>query len=150
MVLERKRMLWAFEKSIFLVICQFLGDEVETIFGKVRQSVFVSNLGHKKLLGKWFLKQPEALKRILLGFYQSIFHFFPRFWVMKLKPYFRKVRQSFQNFLNQNLGIRNFLENGFGATLSSKRMFWAFEKSIFQFFARFPITVMKPFLEKVR
>ena len=56
---------------------------------------------------------------MLQVFYQSIFHFSPIFWVMKLKPYSAKVRQSVQNFLNQNLGIRNFLENGFEATLSS-------------------------------
>ena len=35
--------------------------------------------------------------------------------------------------LNQNLVIGSFLETGFEATLSLKRMFWAFEKSIFYF-----------------
>ena len=38
----------------------------------------------------------------------------------KLKPFSGKVRQSVQNYLNQNLVIESFLENGFEATFSSK------------------------------
>ena len=38
----------------------------------------------------------------------------------KLKPFSEKVRQSVQNYLNQNLVKRRFLENGFQAPLSSK------------------------------
>ena len=38
----------------------------------------------------------------------------------KLKPFSEKVRQSVQNYLNQNLVKRRFLENGFQAPLRSK------------------------------
>ena len=66
------------------------------------------------------LEQPWAQKRIFWAFEKSIFQFFANFWVTKLKPFSGKVRQSFQNYLNQNLVIGSFLENGFEATLSSK------------------------------
>ena len=39
---------------------------------------------------------------------------------MKLKPFSGKVRQSVQNYLNQNLVIGSFLKNGFEATWSPK------------------------------
>ena len=38
----------------------------------------------------------------------------------KLKPFLGRVRQSVQKYLNQNLVIESFLENGLEATLSSK------------------------------
>ena len=37
-----------------------------------------------------------------------------------LEPFSGKVRQSVQNYSNQNLVIGSFLENGIEATLSSK------------------------------
>ena len=139
------------------------------------------------------------------AFEKSIFHFVSNFWVTKLNPFSGKVRQSVKIFLNQNLGIRTFLDNGFGATLIpktnivgvwkehfpvfckylsdevktifreseakrsklfkskfshrkllrkclwsyvelKKRIFCVFEKSIFQFFANFWVTKLKPFL----
>ena len=54
------------------------------------------------------------------AFEKCISQFFPNFWVKKLKPFSGKVRQSVQNYLDQNLVIGSFLENGFEATLSSK------------------------------
>ena len=38
----------------------------------------------------------------------------------KLKPFSEKVRQSVQNYLNQNLVIASFVKNGFEVTISSK------------------------------
>ena len=66
------------------------------------------------------LKQPWAQKRKLWVFEKGIFQFFANFWVMKLKPFSGKVRQSVQNYLNQNLVIRSSLEKNFGTTLRSK------------------------------
>ena len=66
------------------------------------------------------LKLPWAQKRMLWAFEKSIFQCFASFWVTKLKPFSGKVRQSVQNYLNQNSVVGNFLENGFEATLSSK------------------------------
>ena len=54
------------------------------------------------------------------AFGKIIFQFFANFWVMKLKPISGKVRQNVQIYLNQDLGIGTFSENGFGATMSSK------------------------------
>ena len=54
------------------------------------------------------------------AFEKGIFQFFPNLLVTKLKPFSGKVRQSVQNYLNQNLVIGSFLENGFGPTLSAK------------------------------
>ena len=50
----------------------------------------------------------------------AFFQFFANFWVAKFKPFSGKVRQSFENYLYQNLVIGSFLENGFEGTLSSK------------------------------
>ena len=74
--------------------------------------LFKSKFAHTKLLRKWFW--------MLWAFEKWIFQFFANFWVTKLKPFSGKVRQSVQNYLNQNLVIGSFLENGFEATLSSK------------------------------
>ena len=54
-------------------------------------------------------------------FENAIFTIFANFWAAKSTKLFSgKVRQSIQNYLNQNLVIGIFLENGFGASLSSK------------------------------
>ena len=67
------------------------------------------------------LKLPWAQKGMLWVFEKVLFQFFPKFWVTKLKPFSEKRKQSVQSYLNQNLVIGSFLENGFEATLSSKR-----------------------------
>ena len=124
-------------------------------------------------------KLPWAQKRIFWVFEKSIFQFFADFWLTKLKPFSGKERQSVKIYSNQNLAMRTFLEKGFEATLSSKmnvlslwnkhfsvfwkflsgevsklpwaqkRVFWAFEKTIFQSFANFWVTKLKPFSGKV-
>ena len=66
------------------------------------------------------LKLPLAQKRIFCVFEKGNFQFFRNFWVKQEKPFSGKVRQSVQNYLNQNLIIGSFLENGLEGTLSSK------------------------------
>ena len=66
------------------------------------------------------LKLPWAQKRMFWALEKSFFQFFANFWLTKLKPFSRKVRQSVQNYLNQNSVVGSLLENGFEATLSSK------------------------------
>ena len=95
------------------------------------------------------LKLPWARKRMFCAFQKSTFGLFAKFWVTKVRPFCGKVRESVKICLNQILGIRIFLEKGFKATLSSKRMFKAFEKSFFQFFANLWVTKLKPFSGKV-
>ena len=58
------------------------------------------------------------------------------------------MRQTVQNYLNENLVISNFLENGFEANLSSKTN--VLRKGIFQFFADFRVTKLKTFSGKAR
>ena len=67
------------------------------------------------------LKLPWAQKRMFWAFEKVIFQFFPKFWVTKLKRFFEKLRQNFQNCLIQDLFIWSFLKNDFEGTFSSKR-----------------------------
>ena len=60
------------------------------------------------------------LKTNVLSVWKDTCYFSANFRLTKLKPFPGKVKQSVQNYLNQNLVIRSFLENGFDATLSSK------------------------------
>ena len=83
------------------------------------------------------LEQPWAQKRIFWAFGKTIFQFLGIFWMTKLKPFSRKVRQSFQNCLNQNLVIGSFLENCFEATFISKRNVLSVWKKDFEFFCKF-------------
>ena len=105
MVLEQpwaqKRIFWAFEKSIFQFYANFWVTKLKpfSFSGKVRQS---------------------DQKKMFWAFEKNIFQYFENVWVTKLKPFSAKVRQSLQNYLNQNLGVGSFLENGFEATLISK------------------------------
>ena len=54
-----------------------------------------------------------------------------------LKIFSSKLRQSFQNYLNQNVVVESFLENGFEATLSSKRNVVTVWKGQFSVFCKF-------------
>ena len=97
-----------------------------------------------------FLKLPWARKRMFWAFEKSFFQLFANFWVTKLKLFSGKGWQSVQDCLSENLGIRIFLENGFGETLrAQKRIFWAFEE-YFQLFVNFWVTKWKPCSGKVR
>ena len=83
------------------------------------------------------LKLPWAQNRIFWAFEKSISQFFADFWVMKLKPFYGKVKQSIQSYLNQNLVIGSFLENGFEATLSWKTNVVSVWKEHFSVFCKF-------------
>ena len=83
------------------------------------------------------LKLPRARKRMFWAFEEGIFRFFANFWVTKLKPFSGKARQSFQNYLNQDLVLGSFLENGFEDTLSSKMNVLSVWKGHFSVFCNF-------------
>ena len=83
------------------------------------------------------LKLYWAQERMFWAFEKSIFQFFANFWVTKLKPFSWKVRPSVQNYLNRNLVIGSFLENGFEATLSSKTNVVSVWKEHFSVFCKF-------------
>ena len=84
-------------------------------------------------------------------FENAIFTIFANFWAAKSTKLFSgKVRQSIQNYLNQNLVIGIFLENGFGASLSSKTSVVSVWKRHFTIFWNVWVTKLKPFSGKVR
>ena len=80
----------------------------------------------------------------------TFFTLFLNFWVT-LERFSGKARYlSLQNHLNPKLVLGNILENGFGATLRSKRMFWGFDSGVFHFFSNFWVTKLKQFSGKAR
>ena len=83
------------------------------------------------------MEQPWAQKRLFLAFGKSAFQFLANFWVTKLKSFAGKVTQSVQSYLNLNLVLGSFLENGFEAILSSKTSFLLVWKGHFSVFCKF-------------
>ena len=55
---------------------------------------------------------------VFWGFEKSLIKLFANSWMITLKPFSGKVKQSVENYLNQNLVIGRFLENGFTGTLN--------------------------------
>ena len=109
-------------KEHFSVFCKFLSDEVETVFwesGAKPSKLFKSKFGQWKDLTKIFSKFLE-LKTNVLTIWKSNFEFFANLWMAKLEAFFGKVRQSVQNYLNQNSVIQSFLKKYFQGISSSK------------------------------
>ena len=126
----QKRNVLRVWKGHFPVFCKFLSDEVETVFwenNQLNQDQLNSKLVIASFLENGF-SDLEIKKRMFWAFGKRNFQFFASFWLTKLKPFSGKM---VQNYLNQNLFIGRFLENGFEDTSAQKRMFWAFEKGIF-------------------
>ena len=84
-----------------------------------------------------FLELPRAQKKMFWAFEKSLFQVFASFSVNKLNPFAEKVRQSLQNYLNQNLLIGSFWENDFAATLGSKMNVLRVGKEYFSVFCKF-------------
>ena len=74
---------------------------------------------------------------MLWVFEKSIFKVFASFSLTKLKVFMGKARKSIKNYFNQTLGIRTFLENGFGAIFISKRNVLSIWKEHFSVFFKF-------------
>ena len=96
------------------------------------------------------LEQPWAQKRMFWAFEKSIFQFFATFWVSKLKAFSGKFRQRVQIYFSQNLGIKTFLQNGFGPTLRPKTNFVSVWKKDFTVFGNFWVTKLKRFSGQLR
>ena len=91
-------------KIVLFIFWTFLSNEVETTFWEretMCSNVIKSKLGHRKLAGKGFWSFLELKNGYCGGFEINTFYFFTNFWLAKLKPFSRKVRQSVQNYLNQ-------------------------------------------------
>ena len=115
-------MFWAFQKSILQVFPNFWVMKLKGFSGKVKQNV--QNYLNEKLVIRSFLGKgfevPSTKNRIFWAFQKSIIHLFGNFWMMKLKPFSGKVKENVQHYLNQNLVIGSFLENGFRGTFNWK------------------------------
>ena len=107
--------------------------------GKVRQNI--KNCLNQNLVIATFLENDsEASLRSKTNFlivWKWYFSVFCNFWVAKLKPFSPKVRRNVKNYLNQNLVIGSFLQNGFEATLSSKTNVLSVWKGHFSVFCKF-------------
>ena len=110
-------------KGHFSFFCKFLHDDTETVFWEYEvkpSKVFKSQFGHKQLLRKLFSSYLELKNECSKGLKRAFFIFFAYFWVVKLKTFCVKIRQSAEMYLNKNLVIGSFLETIFEAILSSK------------------------------
>ena len=83
------------------------------------------------------LEQPWAQKRMFRAFEKTIFQFFASLWLTMLKLFAGKVRQSVPDYLNQALVRSSFLENCFGAAVSSKTNVLSIWKGYFSDFCKF-------------
>ena len=135
----QKQMFWTFEKGIFRFFGNFCVTKLKPFSGKVKESVqnyLNRNFVEGNFLGNGF-EATLSLKTSVLNVWKRHFQFFGNFWVTKLKPFSGKVKESVQNYLNRNLVIRNFLGNGFEATLSSKTNVMNVWKGHFSVFCKF-------------
>ena len=146
-------MFWAFEITIFQYFARFWVTNMKPFSGKIRQSI-QNYLFQKLVIGRFFEKYFwsyfEAQKPMFWPFEKTIFEFFANLWMTMLKAFSGKVRQSVQNFLNQNLVTGSFLQNALKVSWAQKRTFWAFENTIFKCFATCWATKLKQFSWKVR
>ena len=155
----QKGIWWAFEKVFFQFFPKFWVTKLKPFSGKVRQTI-QSYINQILVIGNFLENGFEATlswkmnllswKSMFWVFEIVIFQFFPKLWGTNLKPFSEKVKQSIQNCLNQNLVTGSFLENGFEATLNSKRTVVNVWKGHFSVLLHFWVTKLKLFSEKVR
>ena len=100
--------------------CKFLSEKVETIFWERENEPsrwFKFNDGCWKFFRKWFWRDPEIKNECSEHLEIELFSFL---WVTKFKPFSGKVRQSFQNCLNQSLIMGSFFRKWFWGYLELK------------------------------
>ena len=124
----------------FSVICKLLGGEVETIFWESEakhQRLFKSSFGHRKLLRKRFWSYLE-LKNQYCGHLKIAFFIFSQVFNWRSWNYFLGKWIKMFQFFKSKFGHRKVLRKWFlKLPWAQKRMFWVFEKDIFQFFWKF-------------
>ena len=136
---DQKWMLSAFRKVVFHFFANFWVTKLKPFREKVSQSV-QNYLNQNLVIGSCLENGFEATLSSKASFWnpgKGILQFFAGFYMTKLKPLLGKVKQSIQNYLNQNLVIETFLENGFEATLSSKTNVVSVSKGCFLNFCKF-------------
>ena len=127
-------------KEQFPFFANFWVTTLKPFSGKARQR-FQNYLNQNLVIGRFlengFHATLSSKTNVLRVWKGHFIFFFPNFWVTKLQPFSGKLRQSVQNYLNQNLVIGTFLENGFKATLSSKTNVFSVWKGHFSVFCQF-------------
>ena len=131
-------MLWAIEKGIFQFFAHFWVTKLKQFPGKVNQNA-QNYLNQNSVIGSFLKNGFEATlssNTNLLSFWEGHFSVVCKLLSDEVGPLFGKVRKSVQNYLNQNLVIGSFLENGFKATLSSKTNVLSVSKGHFSVFCK--------------
>ena len=131
-------MLWAVEKGIFQFFAHFWVTKLKQFPGKVNQNA-QNYLNQNLVIGSFLKNGFEATlssNTNLLSFWEGYFSVVCKLLSDEVGPLFGKVRKSVQNYLNQNLAIGSFLENGFKATLSSKTNVLSVSKGHFSVFCK--------------
>ena len=146
----RKRRLWVFEKDIFQFFAN-VPEKLKSFSRKVGQSVKIywnQNFVIRTFLDNLF-GASLSLKTNVLSVWRKHIWVFCKFLSDEVQTVPRESGESVKIYLNPNLVRRNFLEMVLEQPWGQKRMFWTFEKGIFQFFANFWVKKLKPFSEKV-
>ena len=128
---QKQMSYWTFENGNFQVFAHFWAIKLKLLTvkeDKAFKGLWIQNWSWYPFQ-KMVSKQPGKI-RMMWAFEKDIVRIFANFWVTKLKPFPGKVRKDIRCYLNQNLLIESFSENCFETTLSSKRMFWAFQNGI--------------------
>ena len=140
-------------KKHFPVLCKFLSDEIETFWWESEaewSKLFNSKLRHKSYLSKWFWSNLKLKNECCERFKRAFFRFLQVFEWRKWNHFLRKWGKVLESILIKiwasKLPQKSVLEQPW----DQNRILWAFEKSIFQVFASFWVTKLKPFPEKLR
>ena len=126
-------------KEHFSVFASFWVMKSRPFSGRVRQSI-QNCLNPYLVIGSFLengLEVTLSSRTNVLSVWKDHFSVFCKVLSGKLKPFSGKARQSVQSYLNQNLVIRTFLENDFGASLSSKTNVVSVWKEHFSAFCMF-------------
>ena len=110
-------------KRAFTVFCKVLSDKIKAIFWESEEKgskLLNSNFAHRKFLRKMFWRYLELKNECFERLKIASFSFFANFWVMKLKYIFWESYTLRSKQFKSKFDSRNFIENCFEATLSSK------------------------------
>ena len=143
--------LWAFENCIFYFFCKFLIDEVETIFWNIEakcSKLFKSKFSLWKFLRKWFWNDLE-LKNKCSEYLKRAFSVFCKFLRGEIETVFWQREAEPSRPIKLKDGYRKLFRKWFWSDLEIKsRIFWAFGKGNFHFFAIFVWRSWNHFLGK--
>ena len=132
-------MFWAFERSIFQFFENFWLTKPKPLTGKVRQSV-QTYLNQKLVIGSFLENRFEATLSSItnaLSVWKEHFSVFCKFLSDEVETVFWESEAKCSNLFKSKFGQKNFLENGFGATLTSKTNVLSVWKEHFSVFCKF-------------